>query len=361
MMRSKTDGAFNITLFEMVGCYHTTLVCYFVNGPLALSLFSNQSSICFLCAWPCGLAKELRQWMRNHPDVPVDVVERPVATPSRNEVPSDDHDSDVEVVASSYHSYPPARPESGPWVHDCAPRSPWYQSPASTVLDSDMSSKPGDMGPLGDTHVDQPSGGDDEPVATPNGDGPGMDQGDEMPVETPNSDGPGMDQPNHDGQGHHSDEETPQVPSSVPYKNGAPDFDEDSVPTLGDAAAERFRVDEHHLSPNAIRQRAKRIFTKRVDGSMKVSQQIFDEWKGGGTKKKTLEQIFKSVGYCPEPCLLKALVFFFFVKLNDVYPMTLNTFYWVSPNTGVESIHNLYKTMPLPPADNFLHLPFGLS
>lgn len=77
--------------------------------------------------------------------------------------------------------------------------------------------------------------------------------------------------------------------------------DADQVPTFGDDMAPRFDVGEHHISENAIRQRAKRIFTPRVDGSLKVSEAIFNEWKSKGQARRNLEQIFKSVGYDPDP------------------------------------------------------------
>lgn len=73
------------------------------------------------------------------------------------------------------------------------------------------------------------------------------------------------------------------------------------VPDIRDKAAPRFDVGEHHISQNAVRQRAKRIFTPRVDGSLKVSETIFKEWKGKGQARRNLEQIFKSVGYDPDP------------------------------------------------------------
>ncbi len=75
------------------------------------------------------------------------------------------------------------------------------------------------------------------------------------------------------------------------------------VPDILDLAAPRFHPGEHQLSDNAIKLRAKRIFTPRVDGSKKVSQTIFNEWKSRGKERKSLEQIFKQVGYDPDPCL----------------------------------------------------------
>lgn len=75
------------------------------------------------------------------------------------------------------------------------------------------------------------------------------------------------------------------------------------VPCISDKKAPRFQVGEHHVSENAVRQRAKRMFTKRVDGSMKVTEKIYNEWKGRGQPRKTLEQIFKNCGYDPDTFL----------------------------------------------------------
>lgn len=77
-------------------------------------------------------------------------------------------------------------------------------------------------------------------------------------------------------------------------------FDDMEIPDINDPHAPRFEVGEPQLSVNAIRQRAKRIFTKRVDGSMKISETIFNEWKGKGQPRKNLEQIFKNCGYCAD-------------------------------------------------------------
>ena len=69
------------------------------------------------------------------------------------------------------------------------------------------------------------------------------------------------------------------------------------VPDIKDTKAPRFRPGEAQISAEAIRQRAKRIFMPRRDGSLKVSQEIFREWKSKGKERKTLEEIFKRCGY----------------------------------------------------------------
>ena len=73
------------------------------------------------------------------------------------------------------------------------------------------------------------------------------------------------------------------------------------VPDIKDAKATRPVVGVHHLSANAIRCRTRRIFTRKVDGSAKVSEAIFQEWHAAGKPKKNLEEIFKQCGYDTEP------------------------------------------------------------
>ena len=93
-------------------------------------------------------------------------------------------------------------------------------------------------------------------------------------------------------------------PSAKPKKPLEDEFEGDEIFEKDDETAPRFGVDQHHLSENAIRQRAKRMFTRRVDGSLRVSETIFNEWKSKGKARKNLEQIFKSVGYDPDPCFV---------------------------------------------------------
>ena len=76
--------------------------------------------------------------------------------------------------------------------------------------------------------------------------------------------------------------------------------DLDEIPDINDALAPRFKVHEHHLSPEAIRSRSKRIFTKRADGSKKVSDEIWNDWHAKGKSRRLLEDIFKQCGYDPE-------------------------------------------------------------
>ena len=110
------------------------------------------------------------------------------------------------------------------------------------------------------------------------------------------------------------DDQTPQPPpssagsiarqssSNKARAGDVADSDSDlaEVPQVGDERAPTPRVGEHDISPAAIRQRATRVFTPRADGTLKVSQKIFDEWKAKGKSRKCLEAIFKQCGYDPE-------------------------------------------------------------
>ena len=74
----------------------------------------------------------------------------------------------------------------------------------------------------------------------------------------------------------------------------------DEIPEISDALAPRPVLGQAQISPEAIRSRSRRIFTKRGDGSKKVSDEIW-EWHSKGPKKRMLEQIFKQCGYDPDP------------------------------------------------------------
>ena len=82
------------------------------------------------------------------------------------------------------------------------------------------------------------------------------------------------------------------------------------IPHLSDTSASKPRPGEPTLSPGAIKQRARRIFTPRANGTLKVSQTVFNEWQKKNSKeRKTLECIFQSCGYDPDGVLLNMLRF----------------------------------------------------
>lgn len=97
-----------------------------------------------------------------------------------------------------------------------------------------------------------------------------------------------------------------QVPvANTSANSGLEEVDPEAleIPELGDPLAPTSKLGVHDLNSDAVRQRAKRIFTPRADGSLKVSQAIFDEWKSKGKERKNLEMIFKQCGYDPDTSL----------------------------------------------------------
>ena len=97
------------------------------------------------------------------------------------------------------------------------------------------------------------------------------------------------------------------------------------IPDYCDTNAPKFEKHEHHLSENAIRCRARRIFTPRVDGSKKVSETVFKEWHSKGQPRKNLEQIFKQCGYDPES--LSEHGFIFSICFRNDYVSCFSTVY----------------------------------
>ncbi|CAE7266817.1 unnamed protein product, partial [Symbiodinium sp. CCMP2592] len=73
------------------------------------------------------------------------------------------------------------------------------------------------------------------------------------------------------------------------------------IPDVRDDKAPRPEVGVHTLSAEAIRSRARRIFTPRTNGTFKVSETVFKEWnRRGSVERKNLEMIFAQCGYSPE-------------------------------------------------------------
>ena len=77
----------------------------------------------------------------------------------------------------------------------------------------------------------------------------------------------------------------------------------EDIPDVNDTSVPKPKVGVHTLSAAAIRGRIRRVFTRKIDGSAKVSEAIFAEYQAGGQGKKTLEDIFRQCGYDVEPWL----------------------------------------------------------
>ena len=74
---------------------------------------------------------------------------------------------------------------------------------------------------------------------------------------------------------------------------------ETSVPDLHDPTACKPELGGLQISHHALRMRSQRIFRKRSNGTLKVSQTVFDEWHGKGARRNMLEEIFLQCGYDP--------------------------------------------------------------
>ena len=95
----------------------------------------------------------------------------------------------------------------------------------------------------------------------------------------------------------------PSIPEPEPFQDPL-NIGDIVIPDIQDAFAPKFKTGEHHLSDSAIASRAKRIFTPRVDGTKKVSEEIWNDWKAKGKRRQLLQDIFKQCGYDPETCLV---------------------------------------------------------
>ena len=71
----------------------------------------------------------------------------------------------------------------------------------------------------------------------------------------------------------------------------------EDIPDVNGALAPKPILGQAQISPEAVRSRSRRIFTKRGDGTKKVSEEIWNDWHSKGPKKKLLEDIFKQCGY----------------------------------------------------------------
>ncbi|CAE7267403.1 unnamed protein product [Symbiodinium sp. CCMP2592] len=73
-----------------------------------------------------------------------------------------------------------------------------------------------------------------------------------------------------------------------------------NIPDLCDKQAPSPPPSEMSLSDGAIDRRMRRVFTARVDGTVKVPQKFVDQWRKRGDARKSLQKIFASCGYNPE-------------------------------------------------------------
>lgn len=273
---------------DICGCFHTSryrcfhiiyeqLLTYVPSGILSgvssgLTLLPKQLSnlaVVFLNSNMSDLsscAQVLTQYLET--SAADQVLARPVPTPARQEGPASGAAGNAQDgKGNEFNTFPypdrlPDSPYVAPTLPDCTPTPP-QKSPVT------------------------PAG----PISTVQSDGSVASQ----PLVTPAS--------------------ASQMAAGLPDASEVWGPDGQPIPELGDVSAPKPRLGEHHISPEAIRQRAKRVFTPRADGSLKVSQKIFDEWKGRGKARKNLEEIFKQCGYDVDPRMQSGFAIFYSVSI----------------------------------------------
>ena len=104
--------------------------------------------------------------------------------------------------------------------------------------------------------------------------------------------------------------------------------DLDIVPDINNKAAPRPVLGAPQISEAAVRQRAARIFKPRCDGSLKVSEKIFKEWKNKGRDRRRLEQIFKQCGYDADPCWQNSSINVYLLPFDLFAPSLGRKFSW---------------------------------
>lgn len=69
------------------------------------------------------------------------------------------------------------------------------------------------------------------------------------------------------------------------------------IPEINDPSAQAPKPGELRLSDGAIDARMRRIMKPNINGEFKVSAEIIQQWKCKKKGRKTLSQLFQSVGY----------------------------------------------------------------
>ena len=69
------------------------------------------------------------------------------------------------------------------------------------------------------------------------------------------------------------------------------------IPDIRDTKAPKPVAGELRLSQPAIDSRMRRVFTPNVKGEYKVSAEIVQQWKCRRKGRKSLQQLFQSVGF----------------------------------------------------------------
>lgn len=92
--------------------------------------------------------------------------------------------------------------------------------------------------------------------------------------------------------------------------------DGESVNTLGiipdilDTSIPKPTPGVLRISQEAIQARLRRVFTPNVAGQYKISTEIVQQWRNKKKGRKSLEQMFQSVGFCPDARIKGCMIVF---------------------------------------------------
>ena len=73
-----------------------------------------------------------------------------------------------------------------------------------------------------------------------------------------------------------------------------------TIPDISDVQAPRPNRTQTSLTSAAIDRRLRRVMTPKSNGQLKVPARFVEQWRKGGTSRKSLEKIMASVGYNPD-------------------------------------------------------------
>eukprot|EP00439_Symbiodinium_sp_Y106_P043222 s2918_g5.t1 len=81
---------------------------------------------------------------------------------------------------------------------------------------------------------------------------------------------------------------------------------EAAVPDLHGESAPKPELGKAQISEQTVRMRSQRIFRRRTNGSLKVSEEIFNEWHARGARRDMLEEIFLQATFISEVEVIRA-------------------------------------------------------
>lgn len=82
------------------------------------------------------------------------------------------------------------------------------------------------------------------------------------------------------------------------------------IPDILDTSIPKPTPGVLRISQEAIQARLRRVFTPNVAGKYKVSTEIVQQWRNKKKGRKSLEQMFQSVGFCPDARIKGCMIVF---------------------------------------------------